>query len=165
MDAVSQTRPIPQDEFAEATDAAVLSLPGSWTLDREVSSGYVRRYRTRRAQLGVAYDASRSQELNVSVMRLGGVEEFDLAEVLRATDCPAEDVARAECLAPTSLKTLQESLQVAVQLLGTWAPDFLAGRRRAYRRAMKLVEEDSLTYTAQFEGESTDSARERRSES
>ena len=153
---MSEGEAISPEEFAQATDTALGALPGSWTLEPQASSPYARRYRNPKGiRVGVTYDAHRSHELDVSLRRQGrDADELALTEVLRATTCPPEEVLRAEYLAPDAPAALHESLQTVIELLGTWAPGFLAGKRRAYWRAKKLLERDSVGYTEQFERDS-----------
>jgi len=89
---------ISRDEFLTAADAALGDLlPDAARIASP--DGFAVKWAGAAVELATEYDATRSHELLVALRRPRSHDHpFEVADVLRATPCPAEHVARVQMI-------------------------------------------------------------------
>jgi hypothetical protein len=100
---------------------------------------YAVRFEKPGAFVEITFDAGRSRELDVWVGRVDGPEPpLELADVVRATDCPPETVDDVQLMQARDSEVLVHLLDRALAVLDTCGRDFLRGDPDAFARAKAL---------------------------
>ena len=95
-----------------------------------------------------AYDASRSGELMVTLRQESQTDPaFELADVLRVTECPMEEYHRYELMQPLDEQVLARLLRSAFGSIAKHGSEFLAGSPNAFERARQDRSERAATFT------------------
>lgn len=110
------------------------------------------RFQKPSSYLEVSYDASRSQEVSIWLGEspTGPEPPLELADVLRATDCDADDVRFAELIQTSDADALGRLLDRAADLLRRCAKQFLEDGHDAFTAARRLRSEHAAEYTAEL---------------
>lgn len=88
--------------------------------------------------IAVSYDASRSQELIVSVRENGQNEPaFEIADLLRVTTCPSVEYGDYELMQTGAVDVLERLLRGVFGLLVRYGGEFLSGDSVAFSRARR----------------------------
>jgi hypothetical protein len=100
----------------------------------------------------VTYDAARSQEVSIWFGELPTAPEppLELADVLRVSDCDADDIRSAELIQTSDADALERLLDRVVNLLRGCANQFLADGHDAFAAARRLRSERAAEYTAEL---------------
>jgi hypothetical protein len=115
------------------------------------ASGFRVRFEKPATYVEVIYDASRSHE--VSIWRGESSDDreppLELADVLRATDCSAEDIEFAELIQTSDADGRSRLLERASRLLRQCAGLFLTDGRSAFAAARALRSARAAAYTTE----------------
>jgi hypothetical protein len=135
------------EDIVHRTVGSVLELYGYEPMK---SDGFRARFEKPASYVEVMYDAARSHEVSIWLgeVPIDGEPPLELADVLRATDCGAEDVKFAELIQTADADALGRLLDRAAQLLRQCAGRFLADGRDAFGAARALRSERAAAYTA-----------------
>jgi hypothetical protein len=100
----------------------------------------------------VTYDAGRSQELSIWLGESPTDPEppLELADVLRASECDADDIRFAELIQTSDADALERLLGRAADLLRGCASQLLADGHDAFAAARRLRSERAAEYTAEL---------------
>ena len=111
--------------------------------------GFQLRFQKESSFVEVTYDAARSQELSIWLGELPVDAEppLELADVLRASECNADDIRFAELIQASDADALERLMRRAADLLLGCASKFLADGHDAFRAARQLRSERAAEYT------------------
>lgn len=100
----------------------------------------------------VTYDAARSQELSIWLGESPTDPEppLELADVLRASGCDADDIRFAELIQAPDADALERLIQRVADLLRGCANRLLADGHDAFAAARRLRSERAAEYTAEL---------------
>lgn len=126
---------ISEIEFQTIAEKSLRELD-AYESSRLTLQGYSARLATPEVVIEVTYDGTRSFELNVCLGEAAQSDpQFELADILRVTECPASEVARVEVMQTGDLDALARLIASAILLLKSYGLPFLVGDSVAFARA------------------------------
>ena len=138
---------VSEAEFQSMAERSIRELV-SIQSSRFEHDGYSAKIASPEMLLCVTYDATRSFELNI---RLSEVDQsdppFELADILRVTDCPASEVARSELMQTANAEVVSRLMDRALRLLDGYGRALLAGDSLAFEVARSLRSARAKKYT------------------
>lgn len=116
-----------------------------------LSEGYELRYEHGERFVVVAYDAARSHELTLWVGDIGdGEPPLELADVLRASQCPEDDVDAVALMQTSDEFVLARLLGQAASALRACGSALLKGDAEAFGGAKRLRSQRAAEYTREI---------------
>jgi hypothetical protein len=137
-------------EFVDIVDRALVPVLSQEGFALVATEDFAVEFRGPSASLAVSYE-ERSHELSVWLSAIeddSGEPPLELADALRATDCPDSEVEAISLIQAHDAAPLQRLLGRVAEVIENHAGPFLEGDRRAFDAGRRIRADRARAYTA-----------------